>query len=175
MILQLSEIPERGFTLRYDLPAGEMGVRSAGVHCRGVIAVDLVTEKLENLISLEGNISTLLHLECGRCLRKFSQPLKVDIRAHFLHESSDYESDESLDQSFEILFYSGESIDMDHIVREYILLSLPFHPLCKETCLGLCMNCGKDLNDERCECEIEAPKGPFSVLHNFFQRDVKKS
>ena len=47
--------------------------------------------------------------------------------------------------------------------------SMPFRPACKETCLGLCMNCGKDLNDKHCECEIEVPNGPFSVLHNFFQ------
>ena len=174
MILQLQEIPESGFVLRYDLPPGEMDLRSEGVHCSGAIAVDLVTGKIKNLISLDGKISTLLDLECGKCLRKFRQPLKVDVRAHFLPESSQYEDDESLDQSIEVLLYSGESIDLDHIVQEYILLSLPFRPLCKESCLGLCMNCGKDLNDGRCGCEIEAPNRSFSVLHNFFQ-DVKKS
>lgn len=174
MILQLKEIPDSRFTLRYDLPMGKMGLNLDGVCCRGVIAVSLVTEKWKNLISLEGNISTLLHLECGRCLREFPQDLKVAIRAQLHHESSDYGNGESLDPSFEILSYSGESIDMDHIVREYILLSLPLHPLCEENCLGLCMDCGKDLNDKRCRCELEEPEGSFSVLQHFFQ-DVKKS
>ena len=42
----------------------------------------------------------------------------------------------------------GECIDLEPLVRDEVLLDLPFMPLCRADCLGLCAECGVDLNDD---------------------------
>ena len=44
-----------------------------------------------------------------------------------------------------------ELSDYDDI-REDLLIALPVNPLCSNKCLGLCNQCGVDLNNESCDC-----------------------
>ena len=38
-------------------------------------------------------------------------------------------------------------------MREQFVLSIPYAPLCKDDCLGLCAQCGADRNVAPCGCE----------------------
>ncbi len=49
--------------------------------------------------------------------------------------------------------YSGDVIDLEALVREQFVLSIPYAPLCKDDCLGLCPQCGTDRNVAPCDCE----------------------
>lgn len=46
--------------------------------------------------------------------------------------------------------YHGKSIDLWPLIREQVLLFAPPSPLCSETCKGLCVTCGQDLNVKDC-------------------------
>lgn len=43
-------------------------------------------------------------------------------------------------------------LDLREGLRQYILMSEPAKPLCREACLGLCPVCGADLNLGPCNC-----------------------
>jgi uncharacterized protein len=59
--------------------------------------------------------------------------------------------------------YTGDVIDLEPLVREQFVLSIPYAPLCKEDCRGLCPQCGIDRNVASCECA--APIDPrFAAL-----------
>jgi uncharacterized protein len=47
---------------------------------------------------------------------------------------------------------SGDFVDLAPLAREAIVLALPLAPLCRPDCLGLCVDCGADLNDGPCGC-----------------------
>jgi uncharacterized protein len=42
---------------------------------------------------------------------------------------------------------------LDDLVKEEILLALPGHVLCSESCKGICPLCGADRNLADCGCE----------------------
>jgi uncharacterized protein len=44
-------------------------------------------------------------------------------------------------------------LGLEPLVREQFILAVPFAPLCKDDCLGLCPTCGIDKNVESCACE----------------------
>jgi uncharacterized protein len=46
--------------------------------------------------------------------------------------------------------FDGKTIDLDPVVREQVLLTLPVTVLCREDCKGLCATCGQDLNERDC-------------------------
>ena len=42
----------------------------------------------------------------------------------------------------------GDLIDLEPLLRDEVVLDLPFQPLCREDCAGLCVECGANLNDD---------------------------
>ena len=42
----------------------------------------------------------------------------------------------------------GDLIDLEPVLRDAVVLELPFQPLCRPDCAGLCPECGANLNDD---------------------------
>lgn len=51
----------------------------------------------------------------------------------------------------ELVLPEDANVDLDPLVREYLLLEVPIAPVCKPDCKGLCPVCGEDLNAGLCE------------------------
>jgi uncharacterized protein len=62
--------------------------------------------------------------------------------------------------------FDGEAIDVDEIVREQILLSVPDRALCDENCRGICLMCGTNLNAGSCECKSSEVDPRWAALKN---------
>jgi uncharacterized protein len=81
--------------------------------------------------------------ECVRCLNEFELPLETDFNELYAFNNR------STTESGLILPDDGR-IDLEPLVREYMVIEIPISPLCKEDCKGLCSICGADLNQEIC-------------------------
>ena len=53
---------------------------------------------------------------------------------------------------------------MTPYIREAVLLELPYAPVCREDCKGLCPVCGVDRNRESCSCNTERIDPRLAVL-----------
>ena len=109
-----------------------------------VVLGDMVSR--EGIIELNANIKTELELSCSRCLDTFIYPIDIDIEERFTN-NNELENEEG------IIFVDGDSLDLSLIVENSIISTLPIKRLCKETCKGLCLNCGANLNAESCHCD----------------------
>jgi uncharacterized protein len=49
--------------------------------------------------------------------------------------------------------YEGDAVDLEPLLREQFILAVPFAPLCREDCKGLCPQCGGDRNLAACACQ----------------------
>jgi len=99
----------------------------------------------------------LVELECRRCLSKFSQKLEINFQEYYeqgLPQSQEGEV-ELQEEELNTFFFTGETIDLSDSIRENILVSLPWNPLCSESCRGLCPTCGANLNFVDCQCPKE--------------------
>ncbi len=59
----------------------------------------------------------------------------------------------------EIGYYQKDSLLLEDVLREQVLLSLPVRTLCKPDCKGLCPRCGQNRNSQDCSCD-EGPSDP---------------
>ena len=59
----------------------------------------------------------------------------------------------------EIGYYLKDSLLLEDVLREQVLLSLPVRTLCKPDCKGLCQRCGANRNSQACSCE-DGPSDP---------------
>jgi uncharacterized protein len=51
------------------------------------------------------------------------------------------------------LHADADKIILDDDVRDYALLAVPMKRLCNDYCKGLCIKCGKNLNEGDCGCD----------------------
>ncbi|GAB6088282.1 YceD family protein [Alkaliphilus crotonatoxidans] len=93
-----------------------------------------------------------LIMNCSRCLKPTTYRLSEKINAELVRE--DFEEEEAQDLD-DLIYYQNETIDLKEVIKESILMNVPFQMLCAEDCKGLCAHCGKDLNVEQCQCAIE--------------------
>jgi uncharacterized protein len=123
----------------------------------GAITGNVRLEKHGHDILVRGRLQGHLELTCSRCLEVFVAPVAVDFDL-LLAPAPDAlaaDSEELSSADLDLDFYHGETVDLEEILREQIILAVPLKPLCLENCRGLCPRCGADLNRETCSCQPE--------------------
>jgi uncharacterized protein len=117
-------------------------------------------------VMIKGSVAAVLGLRCVRCLEGFSQPISSTFEVTLLpmKETSSEEEVELGEDDMESNFYEGGELHLSEIACEQIFLEIPYQPLCREDCKGLCSVCGKDLNRTSCECRREDLGTGFAVL-----------
>lgn len=107
-------------------------------------------------VRVRGKIVAEVELLCDRCAAPRQAPLEVEFDTRFIPQSKavgETDNVELLTEDMGLAAYEGDSVDLDELVREQILLALPSRNLCREDCKGLCQKCGANLNAGQCSCE----------------------
>lgn len=112
------------------------------------------------------------NLVCGHCLKEYQAVLRVDFSMLF-EEKSSYQpepDDVDLDESEAVSVFDGDELPLGEEIRQELELQLPFAPLCKRDCQGLCPRCGHDLNLGDCDCPKAPQGGAFADLDQLFKK-----
>jgi len=106
-------------------------------------------------IRLKGRFAGEFRVPCARCVEPVQIPLAADFDLIFRPIGADAGSSERSISApeTEIGYYQEDSLLLEDVLREQVLLSLPVRTLCKPDCKGLCPRCGKNRNIEPCSCE----------------------
>ena len=121
-----------------DIPTPErFGNAVIGVPEGAPVHLDLRLEALHDGILVSAQVDARATGECVRCLTDVEHPVEVDIQELFAY---------SEDEAFEYQV-QDDHVDLEPVVRDAVVLSLPFQPVCQEDCLGLCPECGVRLLD----------------------------
>lgn len=106
-------------------------------------------------VRLRGKISARAEVDCDRCLKTVATPIETEFDVTYVPEEDYRASDaaELQEEDLSLSVFDGETIDVNELVREQLLLALPARALCGEECKGLCPVCGADRNADACNCE----------------------
>lgn len=112
-------------------------------------------------IRLKGRFAGNFEIPCARCVEPVALPLEADFDLIFRPLGADAGAPErSITASeTEIGYYQEDSLKLEDVLREQVILSLPVRTLCKPDCKGLCPRCGVNRNSQACSCE-EGPSDP---------------
>jgi uncharacterized protein len=113
-------------------------------------------------IRLRGRLTAGLELQCARCLEPVAQDVVREFELLYRPLGTDAGRDalSVTDAEAEIGYYQGDGLLLEDVLREQVLLALPLKVTCREDCKGLCVHCGKNLNEEQCSCStvMEDPR-----------------
>ncbi len=124
----------REFKLDIEVPSA-LGDAIVTVSEGTELDLDLRLESVHEGILATGEVFVDAEGECSRCLDPLIVPIEVDFQELFAYSLTN-EDDFVVDD---------EQIDLEQVIRDAVVLSLPFQPVCRKNCLGLCPDCGVKL------------------------------
>ncbi len=149
MKIKISNLSDGVHNFYFDEDVGELDLKEP---FWGNCKVDVELNKLHNQIILNANLTLNAKFDCDRCNKNFDTVLTGSYKIVYLLGTEPVES-ESLNIAY--LPLDADKIELAGDVRDYAFLAIPMKKLCKEDCKGLCVKCGKDLNEGECNCEFQ--------------------
>jgi uncharacterized protein len=98
-------------------------------------------------IVFSGRVKTVITYQCGRCLEFFEKPVDLDFQ--------------------QVVTPEQPEVEMNGEIRETLLIDLPVRALCRENCKGICVSCGKNLNNTSCDCASRLADPRWEGLKRF--------
>jgi DUF177 domain-containing protein len=144
LVLDTHELGRRAGAMKVvrtcvEAPA-DLGIGVIGVPLGSPVELDLRLESVVEGVLVSGSATVEVRGECVRCLGDVSDHQEVGIQELYVYPG--VEPDDALASRLE-----GDLIDLEPLLRDEVVLDLPFQPLCREDCSGLCAECGANLND----------------------------
>lgn len=175
------DIPPEGMRIACVVGREELRLEEKDPGIQDVLALTATLRAEEANFRVEGEVNGLLLHECVRCLEEFATPATLSFRALYKDLTSRRpkrqepdvvpgDSDREETDCYPVL---EQRIELQEMLREQLILSIPMQPLCAEGCQGLCQVCGQNLNVQRCGCEGGKPESPFAVLQEAFKLSQK--
>jgi uncharacterized protein len=133
-------------TLTVEAPE-DLGTEVIAIPAGQPIELDLRLESVLEGILVSGTVSGTATGACVRCLEPVTTPVTGHIQDLFVYadraeHAHDVGADDDEDEVREIV---GDLIDLEPALRDAVVPALPFQPVCREDCPGLCSECGAHL------------------------------
>ena len=104
------------------------------------IDIDLRLEAVVEGVLVTGTADAILRGECARCLEGIDDQGSFSLQELYFYPGREAEED--------ACWVVDDMIDVEIPLRDAVVLELPFTPLCRPDCAGLCPTCGANLNND---------------------------
>jgi len=116
-----------------------IGLDLAGIAADAPLDLDFRVESVSEGVLVSGTVSAPVTGECSRCLTPFSQHIQVDVTELFAYPDSLTEATTEEDEVGRVI---ADTVDLEQPIIDAVGLELPFSPVCRDDCPGLCAICG---------------------------------
>lgn len=177
VVVSVENLPPEGRVVPFQFAATEVDRLLSGEDLREVSAASDLTGEARVMPSgrdvfVLGALAGRVSYRCVRCLERFEATVETDFHVVYTRERG--REDEELElrrEDLEVGVLEGTTLDLAAVVGEQLFLALSPHPVCRESCQGLCPTCGGNRNLSECHCP-EKPSDPrFAVLGSLKGRD----
>lgn len=110
--------------------------------------VSVLLDKIEKDYRLKVDVKYKARFSCDRCLKDFEQD--CELKQEQIYKIASVS--EITDEDTVNLAIDATEIDISDVLNEIVVINHPLKKLCSEDCKGLCVKCGADLNETKCQC-----------------------
>lgn len=122
------------------------------------VQVELRLESVVEGVLATGTAQATAVGECVRCLEEVVEELDVPFQELYVYPDraahhqqvaglSGGEKDANTDED-EQRMLDDDLMDLEEVIRDAVVTALPFQPVCRDDCPGLCSECGARLADD---------------------------
>ena len=158
-VKSLMHKPGTSETLSTEIPAPtHYGEAVCVVEEGAPLHLMVLLESVHEGILVSGTVDTSAKAECVRCLDPMTVPIQASIQELFA-----YLPDDSYD--YQVV---QDEIDLDQVVRDQVVVELPFQPVCSPSCPGLDPETGEKRDAESTEADTTRIDPRWSKLQDVF-------
>ncbi|MGB9612882.1 MAG: YceD family protein [Candidatus Margulisiibacteriota bacterium] len=106
------------------------------------VKIDIHLTNSGTKVLLKGTFKTTAELECARCLKKFDAPLTAEVEEEYAKNQPEPKKlkEKEIELTEEDFIYpisKDNTLNLEEIIRQNLILTLPIKPLCSPECKGL--------------------------------------
>ncbi|MBT8207529.1 MAG: DUF177 domain-containing protein, partial [Acidimicrobiia bacterium] len=135
--------------IRMQVPV-DFGIEFSRVAPGHDLDIDLTVSRVSGGLMVRGTLSGVMSHTCARCLKEWEEDFEIEVAELFGEDTAAEEDAYQIDH---------DEIDLEPMLRDAVLLSVPLVPSCGEDCDGLGRSDETDLNSTS-----GASTSPFAVL-----------
>ena len=102
-----------------------------------------------------GKMVADVSMPCSRCLNTANYQVSFDLADEFIPKPDTHGYSSLAEDNDSFIIDHNNILDMSVAIRQSGLLAIPIKPLCSPDCAGICPSCGRDLNQDPCECSSQ--------------------
>jgi uncharacterized protein len=152
LVLDTHELSRRPGTMaevaRVVKAPADLGTAVIGIPEGSDLTVGVRLESVMEGVLVTGVVRGTAVGECVRCLEPLSEELTVRVQELFLYPERARAAEDMGDDEDEQYVLEEDLADIEPAVRDSVVTALPFQPLCRPDCPGLCSECGARLADD---------------------------
>jgi DUF177 domain-containing protein len=138
--------PGSMITFAQTVPApSRIGVELIAIPEGAPVELDLRLESVSEGVLVSGTVSAPTEGECARCLTPVTGDVEIYLTELFAYPDSATEA--TTDDDDEVGRVVDDTVDLEQPIIDAVGMMLPFSPVCREDCPGLCPECGVPLAD----------------------------
>jgi uncharacterized protein len=142
-IARLGRRPGAVFSVHDTVPCpSRIGLDLIGIQRGSPLDLDLRVESVSEGVLVSGTLTAPTAGECARCLTPFSGRVEVALTELFAYP---YSVTEATTEDDEVGRVVDDIVDLQQSIIDAVGLELPFSPVCRPDCPGLCPQCGVPL------------------------------
>jgi uncharacterized protein len=179
-VINFDDVDENGpqsYHATFEIPPAELErYEVAGL---GPVTIDAHAEQGDaaGTYKVDGTVQFTADFQCARCLEPYPFANTSAFHLTFAPRPEISEENEEIEvapDELDVEFYSERSVPLKQLAAEQIQLSIPMKPLCDESCLGLCPQCGANRNRESCSCQSSVVDERWGALEDIREQLAKK-
>lgn len=152
LVIDIVDLPRQAGSTKdvhLDLAAPDgLGTEVIGAAPGSPLVVHATLTSVDDGVLVRGEADAHIHAECVRCLRDIDEERRVSFdELYFLPEAAAAQRAEGDEEAEDVFLVGDTTLDLEPALRDALVLSLPFRPLCREDCGGLCPDCGERIDD----------------------------
>lgn len=121
----------------------------------------------EGIAATLKNVTTKAEQSCEKCLTKFTTPVTIQETERIFYADTPDDADDPNDTF--LIDKKKQELDLSDMLRQEIILHFPLITVCSTKCKGLCSICGKNRNEDNCDCKPDAENKPLSILKDLIK------
>lgn len=127
-----------------------IGTDVIAVGAGDTVDLDLRMESVMEGVLASGSVRATATGMCVRCLDEVEIPVDVRFQELFAYPDraahhQEVAADEDDDEGYVL---EDDQMDLEELIRDAVVTALPFQPVCRDDCPGLCSECGARLADD---------------------------
>lgn len=169
-VTRLPRRPGSMLTLHETVPSpSRIGLELLAIEQGAPLELDLRFESVSEGILVTGTMSGPATGECSRCLTTVGETVDIDLTELFAYPDSTTDETTEADEIGRVV---DNTIDLEQPIVDAVGLALPFAPLCRDDCPGLCPQCGVALAEAAPGHAHEQIDPRFAKLAGMFDDDA---